>query len=110
MGDRREARRRMAAAGVPIVPGSPEPVADAVAAARVAGEIGYPVILKAAAGGGGIGMAKVASAGGLARAIPTPTPRAQSAFRSAQVYVERYLEGPRHVQGQVLVDPQGNVF
>ncbi len=100
---------RMAAAGVPIVPGSPEPVADAVAAGRVAGEIGYPVILKAAAGGGGIGMAKVTSAGELAGAFATATRRAQSAFGSGQVYVERYLEAPRHVEVQVFGDTKGSV-
>ena len=109
MGDKPEARRRMAAAGVPIVPGSSEPVADAVAAGRVAGEIGYPVILKAAAGGGGIGMAKVTSAGELAGAFATATRRAQSAFGSAQVYVERYLEAPRHVEVQVFGDTKGSV-
>jgi len=105
-------RRRGAAWPPPACrscPASPEPVADAVAAARVAGEIGYPVILKAAAGGGGIGMAKVASAGGLAGAFATATRRAQSAFGSAQVYVERYLEAPRHVEVQVFGDTKGSV-
>jgi len=109
MGDKPEARRRMAAAGVPIVPGSPEPVADALAAERAAGEIGYPVILKAAAGGGGIGMAKVTTPGELASALATATRRAQSAFGSAEVYVERYLEAPRHVEVQVFGDAQGTV-
>ncbi len=109
MGDKPEARRRMAAAGVPIVPGSPEPVADAASAERVAGGLGYPVILKAAAGGGGIGMAKVASAGELAGAFATATRRAQSAFGSGQVYVERYLEAPRHVEVQIFGDTKGTV-
>jgi len=109
MGDKPEARRRMAAAGVPIVPGSPEPVADAASAERVAGGLGYPVILKAAAGGGGIGMAKVASAGELAGAFATASRRAQSAFGSAQVYVERYLEAPRHVEVQIFGDTKGTV-
>jgi len=98
-----------AAAGVPIVPGSPEPVADAASAERVAGGLGYPVILKAAAGGGGIGMAKVASADELAGAFATATRRAQSAFGSGQVYVERYLEAPRHVEVQVFGDTKGTV-
>jgi len=89
------------------VPGSPEPVATSVAAARVAGEIGYPVILKAAAGGGGIGMAKVASAGGLAGAFATATRRAQSAFGSAQVYVERYLAGAAPRRGAGLRRHEG---
>src|SRR5256885_7305947 len=75
MGDKPEARRRMAAAGVPIVPGSPEPVADAASAERVAGGLGYPVILQAAAGGGGIGVAQVASAGGPAGGVAPPRRR-----------------------------------
>ena len=109
MGDKPQARRRMGAAGVPIVPGSAEPVGDAEAAARIAAEIGYPVILKAAAGGGGIGMAKVADATALAAALATATRRAQSAFGNGQVYVERYLEAPRHVEVQVFGDSKGTI-
>jgi acetyl-CoA carboxylase biotin carboxylase subunit len=109
MGDKPEARRRMAAAGVPIVPGTVEPVGDAEAAARVAAEIGYPVILKAAAGGGGIGMAKVADPAALVGALATATRRAQSAFGNGQVYVERYLQAPRHVEVQVFGDTKGTI-
>ena len=109
MGDKPQARRRMGAAGVPIVPGSAEPVDDAEAAARIAAEIGYPVILKAAAGGGGIGMAKVADETALAAALATATRRAQSAFGNGQVYVERYLEAPRHVEVQVFGDSKGTI-
>jgi acetyl-CoA carboxylase biotin carboxylase subunit len=109
MGDKPEARRRMAAAGVPIVPGSPEPVADAPSAERIAAQIGYPVMLKAAAGGGGIGMAKVTTPAELSAALVTATRRAQSAFGSAQIYVERYLEAPRHVEVQVFGDSAGTV-
>ena len=109
MGDKTEARRRMAAAGVPIVPGSPEPVADAAEAQRVAADIGYPVILKAAAGGGGIGMAKVAGERDLAGAWATATRRAQAAFDRADVYVERYVEHGRHVEVQVFGDAKGTV-
>ena len=109
MGDKPQARRRMGAAGVPIVPGSAEPVGDAEAAARIAAEIGYPVILKAAAGGGGIGMAKVADATALEAALATATRRAQSAFGNGQVYVERYLEAPRHVEVQVFGDTKGSI-
>src|SRR3989454_10484953 len=77
MGDKPEARRRMAAAGVPIVPGSPEPVARIASAERVAGGLGYPVILKAAAGGGGLGVGEVASAGAPAgRGAPAAPARA----------------------------------
>jgi acetyl-CoA carboxylase, biotin carboxylase subunit len=109
MGDKPEARRRMAAAGVPIVPGSADPVADAASAERVAAEIGYPVILKAAGGGGGIGMAKVATSTELAAAFATATRRAQSAFGSGAVYVERYLQASRHVEVQVFGDTRGTV-
>jgi acetyl-CoA carboxylase biotin carboxylase subunit len=109
MGDKTEARRRMAAAGVPIVPGSPEPVADAAAAQRFAANIGYPVILKAAAGGGGIGMAKVAREAELGGAWATATRRAQAAFGRAEVYVERYVERGRHVEVQVFGDAKGTV-
>ena len=109
MGDKPQARRRMGAAGVPIVPGSAEPVDDAEAAARIAAEIGYPAIMKAAAGGGGIGMAKVADATALAAALATATRRAQSAFGNGQVYVERYLEAPRHVEVQVFGDSKGTI-
>jgi acetyl-CoA carboxylase biotin carboxylase subunit len=109
MGDKTEARRRMAAAGVPIVPGSPDPVADAAAAERFAASVGYPVILKAAAGGGGIGMAKVTTARDLGPAWATATRRAQAAFGRAEVYVERYVERGRHVEVQVFGDAKGTV-
>jgi acetyl-CoA carboxylase, biotin carboxylase subunit len=109
MGDKPEARRRMAAAGVPIVPGSSEPVADATGAERIAAEIRYPVILKAAGGGGGIGMAKVTSASELPAAFAAATRRAQSAFGSGAVYVERYLQAARHVEVQVFGDGRGTV-
>ncbi|HEX5816288.1 MAG TPA: biotin carboxylase N-terminal domain-containing protein [Methylomirabilota bacterium] len=109
MGDKTEARRRMAAAGVPVVPGSPEAVADAAAAAEVAAAVGYPVILKAAAGGGGIGMARAAHAGDLPAAYATATRRAQAAFGRAEIYVERYLEVARHVEVQVFGDADGTV-
>jgi acetyl-CoA carboxylase biotin carboxylase subunit len=109
MGDKTEARRRMAAAGVPTVPGSVDPVPDAAGAEAVARRIGYPVILKAAAGGGGIGMAKVASAADVASAWATATRRAQAAFGRADVYVERYVERGRHVEVQVFGDTKGAV-
>jgi acetyl-CoA carboxylase biotin carboxylase subunit len=109
MGDKTEARRRMAAAGVPIVPGSPDPVADAAAAQRFAADVGYPVILKAAAGGGGIGMAKVGQESELASAWATATRRAQAAFGRADVYVERYVERGRHIEVQVFGDTKGTV-
>ncbi|HEX2440314.1 MAG TPA: acetyl-CoA carboxylase biotin carboxylase subunit [Methylomirabilota bacterium] len=109
MGDKTEARRLMASAGVPTVPGSPGPVADTAAAEAVAAGIGFPLILKAAGGGGGIGMARVERAADLAAAFATATRRAQSAFGNAAVYLERYLERPRHVEIQVFADTHGTV-
>jgi acetyl-CoA carboxylase biotin carboxylase subunit len=109
MGDKTEARRLMAAAGVPTVPGSPGPVADAAAAEAAAGAIGFPLIIKAAGGGGGIGMARVERAADLAAAFATATRRAQSAFGNGAVYLERYLERPRHVEVQVFADAHGSV-
>ncbi|MBI3630609.1 MAG: 3-methylcrotonyl-CoA carboxylase, partial [Candidatus Rokubacteria bacterium] len=109
MGDKTEARRLMTAAGVPVVPGSTEPVKDAAEAERVAREIGFPVILKAAHGGGGIGMARVAEPGALAAAFATAERRAQAAFGRGAIYVERYLEQPRHVEVQVFGDTHGTL-
>ena len=109
MGDKTEARRLMAAAGVPVVPGTPGAVADADDAARVAGAIGFPVLLKAAAGGGGIGMARVNAPTDLAGAFAAATRRAEAAFGVGAVYVERYLQRPRHVEVQVFGDAAGHV-
>jgi acetyl-CoA carboxylase, biotin carboxylase subunit len=109
MGDKTEARRLMAAAGVPTVPGSPGSVADVASAETVAASIGFPLVLKAAGGGGGIGMARVERAADLAGAFATATRRAQSAFGNAAVYLERYLERPRHVEIQVFADTHGAV-
>jgi acetyl-CoA carboxylase biotin carboxylase subunit len=109
MGDKTEARRLMAAAGVPTVPGSPGPVPDAAAAEALAAGIGFPLILKAAGGGGGIGMARVERAADLPAAFAMATRRAQAAFGNAAVYLERYLERPRHVEVQVFADAHGAV-
>jgi acetyl-CoA carboxylase biotin carboxylase subunit len=109
MGDKVAARGLMAAAGVPVVPGSDGPVESADAARDVAGRIGYPVMIKAAAGGGGIGMVRVPDEAGLAAAFTSAQRRAQSAFGSGALLVERYLECPRHVEVQVLGDARGRV-
>jgi acetyl-CoA carboxylase biotin carboxylase subunit len=109
MGDKTEARRLMTAAGVPVVPGSAEPVKDAAEAERAAREIGFPVILKAAHGGGGIGMARVAEPGAVAAAFAMAERRAQAAFGRGALYVERYLEQPRHVEVQVFGDTHGTL-
>jgi acetyl-CoA carboxylase, biotin carboxylase subunit len=109
MGDKVGARREMREAGVPVVPGSAGPVPSVDEARRVAGEIGYPLMLKAAAGGGGIGMVKVADEGALVQAYATAERRAQAAFGSAALFVERYLTEPRHVEVQIFGDGGGQV-
>jgi acetyl-CoA carboxylase biotin carboxylase subunit len=109
MGDKTEARRRMAAAGVPIVPGLTEAVADPAEAERAAEEIGFPVLLKASAGGGGKGMRVVSGRGELRRAFEAASREAMAAFGDGSVYLERYLARPRHVEIQVLGDAHGNV-
>ena len=109
MGDKVGARKEMLRAGVPIVPGSAGPAASLDEARRIAGETGYPVMLKAAAGGGGIGMVKVADEGAFPQAYATAERRAQAAFGSAALFVERYLTEPRHIEVQVFGDGQGQV-
>jgi acetyl-CoA carboxylase biotin carboxylase subunit len=109
MGDKTEARRRMIAAGVPVVPGTAEPLRDAAHAAEEADRIGYPVLLKAAAGGGGKGMRVVRTPAELPRAFEAAGNEARSAFGDGSLYIEKYLEGPRHIEIQVLADAHGNV-
>ncbi|HZE35595.1 MAG TPA: acetyl-CoA carboxylase biotin carboxylase subunit [Candidatus Eisenbacteria bacterium] len=109
MGDKVGARREMRRAGVPLVPGSEGPVASLDDARRVAGVIGFPLMLKAAAGGGGIGMVKVSDEASLAPAYATAERRSQAAFGSATLFVERYLSEPRHVEVQVFGDGRGQV-
>jgi acetyl-CoA carboxylase biotin carboxylase subunit len=109
MGDKIEARRLMSAAGVPVLPGSFDPAADAGAAEAIARDVGYPVILKAAAGGGGIGMARVDKTADLVPAFAAASRRAQAAFGTGELYVERYLARPRHVEVQVFGDDAGTV-
>jgi acetyl-CoA carboxylase biotin carboxylase subunit len=99
----------MAEAGVPIVPGLTEAVSDSADAARAAEEIGFPILLKASAGGGGKGMRTVADADALPRAFEAASREALSAFGDGSVYLERYLERPRHVEIQVLGDARGHV-
>jgi len=109
MGDKTEARRRMADAGVPIVPGLTEAVADPDAAEAAARDIGFPVLLKASAGGGGKGMRVVTDPADLRRAFEAASREAEAAFGDGSVYLERYLTRPRHVEIQVLGDTHGNV-
>ena len=109
MGDKIGARRIMAAAGVPVVPGSDGPVDSVDAAREVAGRAGYPVMLKASAGGGGIGMVKVSDEAALPSAFASAQRRAQAAFGSGGLFLERYVEGARHVEVQVFGDAAGHV-
>ena len=108
MGDKVEARRTMQAAGVPILPGSPDPIESAEEAKSLAREIGFPVIVKAAAGGGGRGMRIVRKEEELANQLETAQAEALAAFRNGAVYIERYIERPRHIEIQVLADEHGN--
>ncbi|MQA90910.1 MAG: acetyl-CoA carboxylase biotin carboxylase subunit [Gemmatimonas sp.] len=107
MGDKTAARRRMIAAGVPVVPGTSDPLADAAEARQAAEEIGYPVLLKAAAGGGGKGMRIVQSSAEIESAFGSAGREAKSAFGDDAVYVEKYLAGPRHLEIQILADRAG---
>src|SRR3989441_8655401 len=107
MGDKTEARRRMQAAGVPIVPGTTRPVADHVQAKSEAERLGYPVLLKAIAGGGGKGMRLIREAGEIESAFEAAQSEALKAFGAGELYVEKYLERPRHIEVQVLADTYG---
>jgi len=104
MGDKTEARQRMQADVVPIVPGAVTPVADLKAARAVAEEVGFPLMVKAAAGGGGKGMRVVRAPGELRGALETAASEAQKAFGDPAVYLEKFVERPRHVEIQVLAD------
>ena len=108
MGDKTQARQRMQAAKVPVVPGTTSPAKDAREAGEQAEQIGFPVLLKAAAGGGGKGMRVVEKAEDLARSFDAASSEAQSAFGDGSVYIEKYLSGPRHIEIQVLADAHGN--
>jgi acetyl-CoA carboxylase, biotin carboxylase subunit len=107
MGDKVQARRAMKDAGVPILPGSLDPITSEDEALRLAREIGFPVIVKAAAGGGGRGMRIVRSEEELGPALETASTEAAAAFKDGSVYIERYLEEPRHIEIQVLADEHG---
>lgn len=111
MGDKVEAIRAMQAAGVPCVPGSGGPLGNNAATnIKLAEKIGYPVIIKAAGGGGGRGMRVVRSEGELVSSIETTQAEAEAAFGNAMVYMEKFLETPRHVEIQVMADEHGNAI
>jgi acetyl-CoA carboxylase biotin carboxylase subunit len=107
MGDKAEARRLASQAGVPVVPGSPGPLTDVAEAVDVADRIGYPVIFKAAAGGGGRGMRIVRDREAAAQAFAACESEAAAAFGSSEVYCEKFIEEARHVEVQVLGDQHG---
>jgi len=107
MGDKIEARRAMNEAGLPIVPGSPAGVTSEEEGLKLARDIGYPVIVKASAGGGGRGMRIVRSEQELGKALETASTEAAAAFNDGTVYIERYIERPRHIEIQVLADEFG---
>jgi len=108
MGDKAAARRTAETEGVPVLPGSRHPVGDLEEAKRLARDIGFPLIIKASAGGGGKGMRVVAKPDDLESALATAAAEAAAAFGDASVYLERYLADPRHVEIQILVDGDGN--
>ena len=110
MGDKASARAAMTKVGVPIVPGTPGPVEDVEEALGFAKQIGFPVIIKAAAGGGGKGMRVAKDADEFARSFQLARSEALSAFGNGDVYVEKYLSRPRHVEFQILGDKFGNVI
>jgi acetyl-CoA/propionyl-CoA carboxylase biotin carboxyl carrier protein len=110
MGSKTRARLAMQEAGVPIIPGTTEPVGSADEVAALGEQIGYPLIIKAAAGGGGKGMKVVRSADEAVEAFESAQREGRSYFADPSVYVERYLEDPRHIEVQVLADAQGNVI
>jgi acetyl-CoA carboxylase biotin carboxylase subunit len=109
MGDKIKSRRAMKKAGVPVVPGLTDPVDDAAAAKKAATEVGYPIALKAAAGGGGKGIRIVRDPSEMESAFRTASGEAKSSFGDGRIYLERYLERPRHVEVQVFADAHGTV-
>ncbi|HEY2852861.1 MAG TPA: acetyl-CoA carboxylase biotin carboxylase subunit [Gemmatimonadaceae bacterium] len=110
MGDKAQARKTMAAVGVPIIPGTPGPVEDVDEALAFANKIGFPVIIKAAAGGGGKGMRVAKDPDDFGRSFQLARSEALSAFGNGDVYVEKYLTRPRHIEFQILGDSHGHVI
>jgi acetyl-CoA carboxylase, biotin carboxylase subunit len=109
LGDKARAKKAMRKAGLPMLPGSDGPVTGDEQALKVASNVGYPVIIKAVAGGGGRGMRVVRNPGELPNALRTAQREAEAAFGNGDVYVEKYLENPRHIEFQIIGDHHGNV-
>lgn len=110
LGNKQIARNTMAAAGVPVIPGTDHPVMDAETGEREAARIGYPVIIKAALGGGGKGMRTAYQPEEFALAFQTAQKEAENAFGDGTMYIEHYVENPRHIEFQILADAEGNVI
>jgi len=110
MGDKSAARKAMEAVGVPIIPGTPGPIEDPDEALKFAREIGFPVIIKAVAGGGGKGMRVATDPEDFSRSLQLARSEALSAFGNGDVYVEKYLARPRHIEFQIMGDRHGNVI
>jgi acetyl-CoA carboxylase biotin carboxylase subunit len=110
LGDKLEARRTATKAGLPLAPASTRDIGDINRAASEAKKIGYPILIKAAAGGGGKGMRIVENSGDLAAAFRTAASEASSAFGDKRVYIEKYIARPRHIEIQILADTHGNVI
>ena len=109
LGDKARARRAMKKAGVPILPGSDGPVDSEEKALKIAKDLGYPVIIKAVAGGGGRGMRIIRAPGELGKSLKTAQREAEAAFGVGDVYLEKYVENPRHIEFQILGDHHGAV-
>lgn len=109
MGDKATARKTMIEAGIPVVPGTESGIQNIDQAVAIAGEIGYPVIIKASAGGGGRGMRVAQNQDELVKSINTASAEAEAAFGNAEVYLEKYVVEPRHIEFQILADGYGNV-
>ncbi len=110
MGDKALAKETMKACGVPVVPGSDGVVEDVSEAKKIADEIGYPVMLKAKSGGGGKGMRIVYNESGLEKAFQIASAEAEASFNDAGLYLEKFIENPRHVEIQIVGDQNGNVY
>jgi acetyl-CoA carboxylase biotin carboxylase subunit len=110
MGNKVQAREAAEKAGLPLLPGARGVLKDAEEAEKVAREIGFPIILKAAAGGGGRGMKIVREGGDVKKAFETASAEALSAFSNGDMYLERYVEEPRHIEMQIVADERGNVI
>ncbi|MCX6247540.1 MAG: acetyl-CoA carboxylase biotin carboxylase subunit [Bacteroidetes bacterium] len=110
MGDKITARQTMTKAGVPVVPGTTEKITDEKMSMKIAGEIGYPLMIKASAGGGGKGMRLVREAHEMLPSFRTAKSEALNAFGDDSVYIEKYIESPHHIEFQILADRQGNVI